>query len=325
MLNVSNISPDRYDKKTPNFLKNNIQNKHLLNSGKTKIDPDYHISRKIQQHILSASKKNSNQSIKFLDSNLYINTRAKYLTLQLSFIINNQLFNPKEKYKQNYKFHFTIHLATFTETEGVFENLDKELFLDITRITKIISEHAQKKSMHILEYGLNKSLLKEIMDTDNDQFLNYITNIISIINAKGKYLKTKPETGGYTKKSTDQKNHIPFFKFEKKDIKIKLHIEQPPFLTQDEKISPPPKESFNFFKNFLSKIVANRQNMNSVNNNTFENSILNNPVLQSIKSQLSGLAQGDFSSFTVSSLTSSLGIIFVLITILVILLAILIK
>ena len=325
MLNVSNISPDHYDKKKPGFLRDDFQNNHFLNSDNEKINPDFIISRKIQQHILTTSQKLSNYSIKFLDSNLYINTRAKYLILQLSFIINNQLFNPNAKYKQNFKFNFTIQLATYAETEGVFENLEKELFVAITRITKIISEHAQKKSIPILEYGMDKSLLKEIIDTNKDQFLNYITNIISIINAKGKYQKFKPETGGYAKKITQQKNHIPSFKFKKQDIDINLQIEKPQIFIQDEKNPPPPKESFNIFKNFLGKIAANRQDINSANNNTFANSILNIPVLQSIKCQLSGLAHGDFSSFAGSNLSSSMSIIFVSITILAILMAILIK
>ncbi len=328
MVKNLQINPDHYDKKTPENLNNNFNKKQLLNPVYKNPHPDYFVSSKIRQHILSDPKITANQNIKILDSNLHINTYLKILNLQLSFIINNQLLDPKTKNKQNYKFIFEINLVNYRQEEGVFENLDQDLFLSIKKIAQLIYEHVpQKNLLHISDFELSHSVLKEIMNKNQDQFLNYITAIISIINAKGKYQKIELKAGGYEKKLKQEKSHIPCFKFEKQDVKIKLQIENPFILTRDEEALPRKNRSFfNFFKNFLVKIIPDHNNikMSGADNNSQQNSSINDPLTFSIKRQLSGLAHGDYSFLTTPNLILSLSIIFVLVTILILLITMLI-
>ncbi|MBN2410826.1 hypothetical protein JXQ31_03975 [candidate division KSB1 bacterium] len=317
------INPDHYDKKVPENLKFNYNNKQLLNPVYDNPHPDYFISRELKQHILSDPKINVSQNIKILDSNLHINTFLNILKLQLSFIINHKLLDPKSKSEQNYKFDVDINLVNYRQEEGVIENMDQELFTSIKKIAQMIYDHVPaNKLFRISDSELSHSILELIHD-DGNQFLNYITAIISIINVKGKYQKAELKTGGYEKKSIHQKNHIPLFKIEKQDVKITLKIQDPLILIRnDEKILPRQDNSFyQFFKKIFALITLDYNNFKIQDNNPNQGAFNNDPLSFSMKRQFSGMTQGNHSILTTQNLTISLSVIFVLVTILILLIS----
>ena len=124
MIKELHINPDRYDKKKPEH----VNKKVLINPAYDNSQPDYYVSDKLKKHIISDPKFSFNQKIKILDSGLNINPFLNILKLHLSFIINNQLLDPTSKNKQNYRFNFDINLINYRQIEGVFENLEQDLY-----------------------------------------------------------------------------------------------------------------------------------------------------------------------------------------------------
>jgi len=314
---IKNLSTkrDRYDKKKPG----NLLQKQLINPVYENPHPDYFISNELKHHILSGIKISANQKIKIFESNLNINTYLKILKLQLSFIINNRLLDPKSKNKRNYKFIFDISLVNYRQKEGIFENLEEDLYWSIKKIAQMIYEHAPKKLLDLSDYNNSYAVLNKVLNYKSEQFLNYISALISIINAKGKYEQVELNATGYKKNLDQEKSHIPYFKIEKQDLKIKLRIQDPHKITPEEKV--PPRESGSPKNNSNQENIKGRNVYNSSGKNSFSNG----SVHFSLKKQAGGLAYRAFSLVTSANRIVSLSIIFVLVTILVLLISMLIS
>ncbi|HPG37840.1 MAG TPA: hypothetical protein PLP19_07460 [bacterium] len=232
MTNISKIPHDRYDKRIPTHISHGPDLHH--NAPVKRLQTSYHISKGIKSHIVDTATKNTNQSIKFEDIRISINTHHKTLSLKLAYYINRQFLEPMAAKNYNFKVEVLTNGVRYHQSEGIFENLETELTGAAERLSKTLLDFAQKKSLDLDNIVIKDSMFAALLDENGDGILQPLGTIIAIIHARGKYKNHPPEVSLYKKQVNGQKNHIPGFEIEKKNPDMQFKIITVPYSATPE-------------------------------------------------------------------------------------------
>ncbi len=281
MTNISNIPHDHYDKKIPGNIRPG-RVKHQYTMPAKNFQPGYKISNRIKNHIVESTTRNTNQSIKFQDFRVAINTQQKTLALKFAYFINNQYIDPAADKNFNLQIEVLANHAHFILTEGVYDNLEIELTSAVEKFSRLVFNFVQKHSSNLENLAIKEPLLSELFKESGQQILGSLGTIISIIHAKGKYKNHSPEMSLYKKQTSGQKNHIPGFEIQKNDLDIQFKVNNPPlYLTQE--IQHP--------QGFLQKLFGTNFILPEL---TFLNhlwhTITQNHLITTLRQQIGGLA-----------------------------------